>query len=134
MLLMPLVALCADVDLRSGLSCNIKSHLAVLANIEINRLGCWGFFKGCLAPRIAGRKWERYKMDNYEHHYDMSCAANVWGPRFFDIFLPWLRYEGTEGHEKSPFLGSPMQMPQMPHIPGMGFPTPSRQMQVGFGN
>lgn len=89
MILMPLVALCADIDLR---------------------------------------KWERYKMDNYEDHYDMSYEG----------------HEGHEGHEKSQLLGvSPSsfgmlpQMPQMPHIPGipgmgpMGpMQTPSRQMQM----
>eukprot|EP00435_Cladocopium_sp_Y103_P024375 s2801_g6.t1 len=34
-------------------------------------------------------KWERYKMDNYEDHYDMSYEG----------------HEGHEGHEKSQLLG-----------------------------
>jgi len=65
------------------------------------------------------RKWERYKMDNYENHYDMSY----------------------ESHEASPFLGkSGMQMPQMPHIPmpqmsrkpgQLPSPAASREMQLG---
>ena len=25
----------------------------------------------------ANRKWERYKMDNYEDHYDMSCPSTI---------------------------------------------------------
>ena len=101
----------------------------------------------------ANRKWERYKMDNYEDHYDMSCPSTIvshcLSNRENEIPIETsrndrLRYEGHEGHEKSQLLGvSPSsfgmlpQMPQMPHIPGipgmgpMGpMQTPSRQMQM----
>ena len=176
---MPLVALCADIDLRREpncmLSCHLhKSSLRIPGSFKLYLLqaASWkGRSQYCSGLRnllesfvvaflAANRKWERYKMDNYEDHYDMSCPSTIvshcLSNRENEIPIEnietsrndRLRYEGHEGHEKSQLLGvSPSsfsgmlpQMPQMPHIPGipgMGptgptgpMQTPSRQMQM----
>ncbi|CAK9076225.1 unnamed protein product [Durusdinium trenchii] len=95
MILMPLVALCADVDLR---------------------------------------KWERYKMDNYEDHYDMSYEAQEASP-FLKNSLNMMQgmQHAMPGMQHAGMQSSPSQMMQ-----GMQAAAQSRQMQLysysGNGN
>ena len=91
MILMPLVALCADIDLRREPNCNqiIKLHAQVICKFNQNSrilrekeyLNIAVVFATSLSFIVAffaaNRKWERYKMDNYEDHYDMSCPSTI---------------------------------------------------------
>lgn len=71
LILMPCVALLADVDLRSP-----RKQIHVLQEAYYHHT-CESYASGWhlgMLPEWA-RKWERYKMNNYEQHYDMKCSS-----------------------------------------------------------